>query len=42
MHEDEEELEAKLGIVYDIILRVARGAWRISWGFVIVQSSLNS
>jgi hypothetical protein len=36
MHEDEEELKAKLGIVYDIILRVARGTWRVSWRFVIV------
>jgi hypothetical protein len=42
MHEDEKELEAKLGIVYDIILRVIRGAWRISWRFAIVQSSSNS
>jgi hypothetical protein len=31
MHEDKKELEAKLGIVYDIILRVARGAWGVSW-----------
>jgi hypothetical protein len=42
MHEDEEKLEAKLGIVYDIISRAARGTWRVSWGFAIVQSSLNS
>jgi hypothetical protein len=36
MHEDEEKLEAKLGIVYDLIPRVARWTWRVSWGFDIV------
>jgi hypothetical protein len=36
MHEDEKELKAKLGIVYDIILGVARGTWRFSWRFAIV------